>query len=175
MKPDAAAGWRGTGDRAAARGGGGVRHHGREIGRGERGHRAACEYAGDGRMLVALILTFGPISGAHLNPAVTLALAWQGDISWAEVPGYLVAQLCGAFGGVAAAHLMFGEPLFSASQHVRSGGGQMFSEFVATFGLLAVIRGCGRTAPVGRSVCGWRLHHRALTGSLRRRRSRIRP
>lgn len=97
-----------------------------------------------GAMLVTLILTFGPISGAHFNPAVTLADAWQGGLPWRGVPVYLAAQFIGAFGGVAAAHLMFDEPLFSASRHVRSGGAQMFSEFVATFGLLCVIWGCAR-------------------------------
>jgi glycerol uptake facilitator-like aquaporin len=97
-----------------------------------------------GAMLVALILTFGPISGAHFNPAVTLADAWQRGIAWRHVPAYIVAQICGAFIGVAAAHLMFGEPLFTESRHIRSGTAQMFSEFVATFGLLAVIWGCAR-------------------------------
>ncbi len=97
-----------------------------------------------GAMLVALILTFGPISGAHFNPAVTVADASQGGLSWREVPGYLAAQLTGAFAGVAAAHLMFSEPLFSASRHARAGGAQLFSEFVATFGLLCVIWGCAR-------------------------------
>ena len=89
-----------------------------------------------GATLVALILTFGPISGAHFNPAVTLADASQGGMAWRDVPAYVAAQIAGAFAGVAAAHLMFGEPLFSASQHVRAGGAQLFSEFVATFGLL---------------------------------------
>jgi glycerol uptake facilitator-like aquaporin len=97
-----------------------------------------------GAALVALILTFGPISGAHFNPAVTLADAWQGGLAWREAPAYLAAQVAGAFGGVAAAHLMFGEPVFFASRHVRSGGAQIFSEFVATFGLLSVIWGCAR-------------------------------
>jgi len=97
-----------------------------------------------GAALVALILTFGPISGAHFNPAVTLADAWQGGLNWREAPAYLAAQVTGAFGGVAAAHLMFAEPLFFASRHVRSGGAQLFSEFVATFGLLFVIWGCAR-------------------------------
>jgi glycerol uptake facilitator-like aquaporin len=97
-----------------------------------------------GAALVTLILTFGPISGAHFNPAVTLADASQGGLSWSEVPIYLSAQIAGAFGGVAAAHLMFGEPLFFASHHVRSGSAQLFSEFVATFGLLSVIWGCAR-------------------------------
>jgi arsenate reductase len=85
-----------------------------------------------------LILTFGPISGAHFNPAVTLADASQGGLAWREVPIYIAAQISGAFAGVAAAHLMFGEPVFFASRHVRAGGAQLFSEFVATFGLLSI-------------------------------------
>ena len=97
-----------------------------------------------GAMLVTLILTFGPISGAHFNPAVTLADASQGGMAWREVPGYLGAQLAGGFGGVVAAHLMFGQAVFSASRHARAGGAQLFSEFVATFGLLCVIWGCTR-------------------------------
>ena len=97
-----------------------------------------------GAMLVTLILTFGPISGAHFNPAVTLADASQGGLAWREVPGYVAAQVAGAFAGVAAAHLMFGQAIFSASRHARSGGAQVFSEFVATFGLLCIIWGCAR-------------------------------
>jgi glycerol uptake facilitator-like aquaporin len=97
-----------------------------------------------GAMLVALILTFGPISGAHLNPAVTLAEASQGGLAWHEAAYYMAAQILGAFAGVAAAHLMFGAPLFFASRHIRSGNAQLFSEFIATFGLLAVICGCAR-------------------------------
>jgi glycerol uptake facilitator-like aquaporin len=97
-----------------------------------------------GAMLVTLILTFGPISGAHFNPAVTLADASQSGLPWREVPAYLAAQFVGAFAGVASAHLMFGEVIFSASRHGRAGGPQLFSEFVATFGLLCVIWGCAR-------------------------------
>ena len=97
-----------------------------------------------GAALVALILTFGPISGAHFNPAVTLGDAWLGGLAWRDVPGYLAAQIGGAFIGVAAAHIMFGEPVFSASRHARSGSAQLFSEFVATFGLLLVIFACAR-------------------------------
>jgi glycerol uptake facilitator-like aquaporin len=97
-----------------------------------------------GAALVALILAFGPISGAHLNPAVTLADAWQGGLPWHEAAGYIGAQILGAFAGVGTAHLMFGKPLFFASQHVRVGGAQIFSEFIATFGLLSVIWGCVR-------------------------------
>jgi glycerol uptake facilitator-like aquaporin len=97
-----------------------------------------------GAALVALILTFGPISGAHFNPAVTLADASQGGLAWRDAPAYIIAQIVGAFAGVAAAHVMFGLPLFFASRHARAGGAQMFSEFVATFGLLSVIWGCAR-------------------------------
>lgn len=98
-----------------------------------------------GAALVALIITFGPISGAHFNPVVTLADASQGGLRWREVPGYIGAQLVGAFAGVAIAHVMFKEPaLFFASQHRRSGVAQLTSEFVATFGLLAVIWGTAR-------------------------------
>lgn len=97
-----------------------------------------------GAGLIALILVFGQISGAHFNPLVTLASAVQGRFRWQEVPGYCCAQIVGALLGVAAAHLMFGEALFSASQHIRTGWGQWWSEFVASFGLLAVICGCQR-------------------------------
>jgi len=97
-----------------------------------------------GAALMALILTFGPISGAHFNPAVTLADASQGGLPWREVPSYVTAQVLGAFGGVASAHVMFQEPIFSVSRHDRSGCAQVFSEFLATFGLLAVIWGCSR-------------------------------
>jgi glycerol uptake facilitator-like aquaporin len=94
--------------------------------------------------LVALILTFGPVSGAHFNPAVTVADASQGGIPWSEVPGYIGAQVGGAVVGVWSAHAMFQERLFMLSVHTRSGSAQWFSEFVATFGLLAVIWGCSR-------------------------------
>jgi len=97
-----------------------------------------------GAALVALILTFGSISGAHFNPAVTLADASQGGLAWRDVPAYLAAQVTGAFVGVAAAHVMFGEKLFFASRHAREGGAQLFSEALATFGLLSVIWGCAR-------------------------------
>ena len=98
-----------------------------------------------GAALVALILAFGTISGAHFNPAVTVADALQGGIAWREAPAYIVAQIAGAFSGVGAAHIMFGLPLFSLSLHARSGGAQLWSEFIATFGLLSVIWGCSRT------------------------------
>lgn len=97
-----------------------------------------------GAALVAIILAIGPISGSHLNPAVTLADAWKGGIAWVDTPVYIAAQIAGALAGVAVAHLMFGMSLFSISAHTRSGPAQVFSEFVATFGLLAVIWGCAR-------------------------------
>lgn len=100
-----------------------------------------------GAALVAIILAFGPVSGAHLNPAVTLADAWMGGIAWRETPLYILAQSTGAIAGVAVAHLMFGLPLFSMSTHVRSGPAQLLSEGIATFGLLAVIWGCVRSRP----------------------------
>ncbi len=98
-----------------------------------------------GAALIALILTFGPISGAHLNPAVTLADASQKGIAWREAPLYIGAQIVGAFAGVASANVMFGLPIFFASCHARAGAAQIFSEFIATFGLLAVIWGCARS------------------------------
>jgi glycerol uptake facilitator-like aquaporin len=100
-----------------------------------------------GAMLAVLILTLGPISGAHFNPVVTLALAWAGNLPWREVPAYLTAQFAGAFAGVGAAHLMFGMRLFFASTHARHGSAQLWSEVVATFGLLFVIFGCSRFRP----------------------------
>ena len=105
-----------------------------------------------GAVLVALILTFGPISGAHFNPAVTLTAASQGGLAWGEVPGYVTVQVVGAFVGVATAHLMFAHPLFALSSHSRTGTAQLVSEFVATFGLLAVIRGCGQRQVVAFAV-----------------------
>lgn len=100
-----------------------------------------------GAALVALILTFGPISGAHFNPLVSLAFAFNGKLPRGELAAYLGVQVVGAFVGVAAAHLMFGEPLLTASEHARSGSAQLWSEFVASFGLLGVILGCARQRP----------------------------
>jgi glycerol uptake facilitator-like aquaporin len=97
-----------------------------------------------GATLVTLIFTLGPISGGHFNPAVTLVDASQGGIRWKDVPAYIGAQVLGAFIGVGAAHLMFGKTLIQISQHARAGGGQLLSEFLATFGLLCVIWGCAR-------------------------------
>jgi glycerol uptake facilitator-like aquaporin len=97
--------------------------------------------------LVALILTFGGISGAHFNPAVSLAALIRQELSGRDAVLYMLVQIAGAFAGVAAAHGMFGEPLFFASQHIRTGPAQYWSEFIATFGLLSVIFGCSRSRP----------------------------
>ncbi len=101
-----------------------------------------------GAGLIALILMFDAISGAHFNPVITLSEAWQKNMPASEVAPYIVMQVIGAFAGVAATHLMFGEPVFFASEHVRTGLSQWWSEFVATFGLLAVIIGCSRSRPM---------------------------
>lgn len=100
-----------------------------------------------GGVLAAIILAFGPISGAHFNPAVTLADALRGGLRWKDVSAYLVAQVAGAVAGVGVANLMFGEPLFFASHRARHGWPMLLSEFIATFGLLAVIWGCSRCRP----------------------------
>ena len=97
-----------------------------------------------GAALVALILTFGPISGAHFNPVVTFCDACQGGISWRDAVLYLIAQFTGAVSGVALANTMFDLPPIFASTKVRAGMSQWLAEFVATFGLLAVIWGCSR-------------------------------
>jgi glycerol uptake facilitator-like aquaporin len=97
-----------------------------------------------GAALLALILTFGAISGAHFNPAVTLADAMERGLPWREVPFYIVAQCAGGILGAIVTHLMFGLPWYSLSTHARHGAALVFSEFIATFGLLLVIWGCSR-------------------------------
>jgi glycerol uptake facilitator-like aquaporin len=97
-----------------------------------------------GAALVALILTFGPISGAHLNPAVTLADAMEHGISWPEAVAYMLAQCAGGVAGAIISHVMFGLRWYSLSSHSRHGWRLVLSEFVATFGLLSVIWGCSR-------------------------------
>lgn len=101
-----------------------------------------------GAVLVTLIFTFASISGAHFNPAVSVAAALEGGFPWRHVPGYILAQVAGALVGVVVAHLMFELSLISVSPRTRQGGGQLFSEFVATFGLLVVIHGAGKRAGV---------------------------
>jgi glycerol uptake facilitator-like aquaporin len=106
-----------------------------------------------GAILIVLIVALGPVSGAHFNPAVTVSMALVGSLPRRETPAYLAAQLAGAFTGVASAHLMFGMPLFFASTHARHGSAQMWSETVATFGLLLVVWGCTRFQPSACAYC----------------------
>jgi glycerol uptake facilitator-like aquaporin len=98
-------------------------------------------------MLYVLIEWFGPVSGAHFNPAVTLALAVRGDLPWAFVPAYVAAQIAAALCGVGLADAMFDLPVYSWSTHIRSGEGQWLSEAMASFGLVGVIWVCSRTRP----------------------------
>jgi glycerol uptake facilitator-like aquaporin len=97
-----------------------------------------------GAALLVLILTFGPLSGAHLNPAVTIAMAARRMMSWQHVPAYVAAQFAGGTLGTLLTHVMFAVPIFSFSNHRRAGWPQLVGEFVATFGLLFVIWGCLR-------------------------------
>jgi glycerol uptake facilitator-like aquaporin len=105
-----------------------------------------CNTLPTGAILTVLILSLGPVSGAHFNPAVTLAFLCRGELSWRTAALYTVSQILGAIAGVLAAHAMFDLPLWQVSQTVRSGGGQWFAEFVATFGLVLVIFCCLRAA-----------------------------
>jgi glycerol uptake facilitator-like aquaporin len=100
-----------------------------------------------GAGLYAIISALAPVSGAHLNPAVTAAMAWKGDLSRRDVAPYVAAQVAGGVIGTAAAHVMFGHEVLAWSTHARAGGFQMFSEGVATFGLLAVIWAVSRRRP----------------------------
>jgi glycerol uptake facilitator-like aquaporin len=95
-----------------------------------------------GGALLALILAFGPASGAYMNPIVSLAAAATGSLAWRAVPAYLAAQLAGAVLGVWLAHAMFDLPVWQLSDHGRSGTGQWLAELVASFGLLMIVWGC---------------------------------
>jgi glycerol uptake facilitator-like aquaporin len=100
-----------------------------------------------GAILVVLIAILAPISGAHFNPAVSLIFALAGELPMVSFAAYAVAQVAGGIGGTLAAHLMFDLPLLQVSAHAREGGGQVFSEVVASFGLIATILGCRRFRP----------------------------
>ena len=106
-----------------------------------------CNTLPTGAILVVLILVFGPVSGAHFNPAVSLAFALRGELPWRSAVLYIVMQVTGGIAGVWAAHLMFELPLWQFSTTVRAGGGQLLAEAVATFGLLLTILGCGARSP----------------------------
>ncbi|HZI61674.1 MAG TPA: MIP/aquaporin family protein [Pyrinomonadaceae bacterium] len=101
--------------------------------------------AATGAALVALIISFAPLSGAHFNPVVTLSFAWRFGFPWRDVPFYLLAQLGAAIGGVMAANTMFGLPAIFVSHHARTGMAQLFSEAIATLGLVGVILGASRS------------------------------
>ena len=115
-----------------------------------------------GAILAVLILIFGPISGAHLNPAVSIAFALRGELPWRCAPGYIAAQIVGGIIGVWAVHLMFELPVWQVSLHIRTGAGQWFAEFVATLGLLLTILGCVVRHASRRTLCSWPLHHLCL-------------
>jgi len=106
-----------------------------------------CNTLPTGAILVALILTFGPLSGAHFNPAVSLAFALRGELPWPIAAMYVAAQIIGGIVGVWAAHLMFELPLWQFSMTVRAGPGQWIAEAIATFGLLLTILGCVARTP----------------------------
>ena len=104
-----------------------------------------CNALATGALLAVLILIFGPVSGAHLNPAVSLAFALRGELAWTTAGIYVVAQVTGAIAGVWAAHLMFDLPVLQVSTTVRTGPGQWLAEAIAAFGLLLTIFGCAAT------------------------------
>jgi glycerol uptake facilitator-like aquaporin len=106
-----------------------------------------CNTLATGAMLAVLILIFASTSGAHFNPAVSLAFALRGELTWTTASAYVVAQVIGAIVGVWIAHLMFELPVWQVSTIVRTGPGQWLAEFIAAFGLLLTIFGCVGTAP----------------------------
>lgn len=112
---------------------------------GNAGLALLANAAATGAALVALIMSFAPVSGAHFNPVVSLSFALRRVLAWREVPFYLLAQVVGGIGGVIAANLMFGLPAVFLSNHSRNGLGQLFSEFIATLGLLSVIIAASRS------------------------------
>lgn len=106
-----------------------------------------CNTLPTGAILAVLILTFGPVSGAHFNPAVSTAMALRRKVPWRVAGLYILAQIVGGIVGVLAAHAMFELPLWQVSMNVRTGHGQWLAEFVATFGLLLTIFGCAARTP----------------------------
>jgi len=106
-----------------------------------------CNTLPTGAILVMLILVFGPLSGAHFNPAVSIALALRGEVAWSTAAVFIVAQVLGAVAGVWMAHLMFDLPLWQLSVTTRTGPGQWLAEAIATFGLVLTILGCMARTP----------------------------
>jgi glycerol uptake facilitator-like aquaporin len=111
-----------------------------------------CNTLATGAILTVLILTFGPVSGAHFNPAVSIALALRRELPASVAALYIAAQIAGGIVGVLAAHLMFELPLWQVSVNVRTGPGQWFAEAVATFGLLLAILGTRSAYAVGLNI-----------------------
>jgi glycerol uptake facilitator-like aquaporin len=126
-----------------------------------------CNTIPTGAILVVLILVFGPLSGAHFNPAVSVAFVLRRELPWSIAVGYIAAQIMGAVAGVWVAHLMFELPVWQFSITQRAGTGQWLAEAVATFGLLLTIFGCAAQPFLTLSVFISRRH----TGSPPRRRS----
>jgi glycerol uptake facilitator-like aquaporin len=135
----------GTGLLVAAVVGSGIM--GERLAGGNVGLALLANTAATGAALVALIVALGPLSGAHFNPVVTVADWVGGDLSWGDVRAYIAAQVAGGFLGTAVANLMFETPVFSLSRHARTGPAQLFSEVVATFGLVLIIGTCARRRP----------------------------
>jgi glycerol uptake facilitator-like aquaporin len=106
-----------------------------------------CNTLATGAILTVLILMFGPLSGAHFNPAVSIAFALRRELPWMDAAAYLAVQIIGALLGVWTAHLMFELPIWQVSLNMRTGAGQWFAELVATFGLLLTILGCAARTP----------------------------
>lgn len=107
-----------------------------------------CNTLPTGAVLVVLIQMFGPVSGAHFNPVVSIGFALRGEMSWRDAALYIGCQVAGAILGVWLAHLMFELPVWQLSAHVRTGPGQWLAEGVASFGLILCILGCRCCAPV---------------------------
>jgi glycerol uptake facilitator-like aquaporin len=114
---------------------------------GNDGLALLCNTVATGAILAVLITIFGPLSGAHFNPAVSLAFAFRGVLRWREAGVYIAVQFAGGIAGVWAAHLMFDLPVWQLSATVRTGAGQWFAETIATFGLLLTIFGCAARTP----------------------------
>jgi glycerol uptake facilitator-like aquaporin len=106
-----------------------------------------CNTLPTGAILTVLILTFGPLSGAHFNPAVSVAFALRRELPWPEATVYAAVQIAGGVIGVWTAHLMFELPLWQVSANVRTGSGQWLAEGIATFGLVLTILGCAARTP----------------------------
>jgi len=120
---------------------------GERLGGGDQALVLLVNSTATGAGLVALILTFAPVSGAHFNPLVSLLMGVRGDLPWRLLPGYIIAQCAGAMAGVIATHGMFGMTLFEVASKARPGAALMWSEFVATVGLLLVIHRVSRSDP----------------------------